>query len=292
MTLVEIYNLIEALSLAQPNVHSFVMEFSDLNREDTQYSAVICQQRQHVHNGDFMTYNFYLGYADKMSDLENDEVEIHSTGINILNTIVTLVNENEGIYATSSEYIDAKEKFEAECAVVYCSLAVEVPSACYTMDNPFKPYLKDYYTKGETDDAITEAIDNQPFKTINGMDITGIGNINIKGSVTEEQEERIAEIPTLISDVNELKDNKADKSWVEEQGFAKESDIPDVSSFITMSDVEAKDYVTEQALDQKGYLTEIPSDVARKSDIPDTYSKTEIDSMIGDIDSLLNQILG
>ena len=47
-------------------------------------------------------------------------------------------------------------------------------------------------------------------------------------------------------------------------GYAKKSDIPDVSNFITISDVEAKGYLTEvpseyvtgTELDEKGYLTE------------------------------------
>lgn len=127
MTLIEIYNLIETLSLSQPNVHSFVKEFADLNREDAEYSSIICQQRSHIHTDGFMTYNFYLGYADKMSDKENDEVEIHSTGITILNTVISLLNENTDLYAGASEFITATEKFEAEAAVVYCALSVQVP---------------------------------------------------------------------------------------------------------------------------------------------------------------------
>lgn len=60
-----------------------------------------------------------------------------------------------------------------------------------------------------------------------------------------------------------------------------------------MSDVESKgyitsipqEYVTEKDLNSKGYLTEQQS-------LEEYYTKTEIDSKLGNIDTLLTEILG
>lgn len=41
--------------------------------------------------------------------------------------------------------------------------------------------LSKYYTKKQTDDVVESAIDSQKFKTINGEEITGEGNIDIQG---------------------------------------------------------------------------------------------------------------
>ena len=88
MTLLQIYNLIKDVSLAQPNINTVVQEFLDLNREDTKYSAIVIQQRDHQQTSDdFITYNFYIGYVDRLLSDKSNNIEIQSTGINILNNI-------------------------------------------------------------------------------------------------------------------------------------------------------------------------------------------------------------
>ena len=77
-----------------------------------------------------------------------------------------------------------------------------------------------------------------------------------------------------------LVDHKHEEYLTEHQsleGYAKTTDLPNVSNFITMSEVEAKkyltqvpsEYVTESELNNKGYLTEHQSleEYALKSDL-------------------------
>ena len=83
--------------------------------------------------------------------------------------------------------------------------------------------------------------------------------------------------------------------------YALKSDIPNVSNFITMSDVEAKkyltsvpsEYVTDTELTSKGYLvasdisgkadtTTVNNQLALKADKSDTYTKAEVDDKIAD----------
>ena len=110
--------------------------------------------------------------------------------------------------------------------------------------------------------------------------------------------------------------------------YAKKSDIPDVSAFITEI---PEEYITSEELEAKGYLTEhqdishlatkeelsgyqVSGDYALKSDIPDTSSfittipeeyiteteltakgyatQAEMNAALGDIEAVLDEIIG
>lgn len=128
MTLVDIYKLIEFISYKQPNVHQFVDEFDSLNRENTQYSAIVCQQREHIWMDDRVTYNFYIGYVDRLNETKNNKIQIHSTGILLINNILQALKSNLDIdNATIGTIITVTQKFTAECACAYAALSITVP---------------------------------------------------------------------------------------------------------------------------------------------------------------------
>ena len=104
---------------------------------------------------------------------------------------------------------------------------------------------------------------NIHLKTINGESIIGEGNIEISG-VSPEQEELINQIPVISNELTNVKQtveqcvetlsSKADRSEIPSlEGYALKSDIPDVSGFAT------KEYV---------------------------------DSLIGSLETITNEILG
>lgn len=105
--------------------------------------------------------------------------------------------------------------------------------------------LSAYYTKSETDTAISDAINalNVPTAT---SQLT-----NDSGFITA------SDIPSL--------DGCATETWVNEQGFAKASDIP--TDYLTAI---PEEYVTETELEGKGYLTthQDLSEYAKLTDIP------------------------
>lgn len=83
-------------------------------------------------------------------------------------------------------------------------------------------------------------------------------------------------------------------------GYAKKSDIPDVSKFITGVPAE---YITEEELNGKGYLTSIPdiyvtdgelstaiSDKVSQTELTNYYTKSEIDNLIGGISDKISDI--
>ena len=79
--LYELYNLIEKVSTALPNVNQFVNSFDSLNREDTSYAAVVLQFRDGTQATEgSVRYRFYLGYVDRV----NENTDTPSTSNNIL----------------------------------------------------------------------------------------------------------------------------------------------------------------------------------------------------------------
>ena len=143
MTLFETYKAIEAVANRHPNVNSVVDDFDKLNVETAKYSAVVIQEDIHSRTDDFMTYNFILGYVDRMVDWRGDDVEIHSVAVSALNTIIdTLKKSNQFADVTSANYNIFTKRFDAMCAGAYCSLAISVPISSCTEIESFDTLVK------------------------------------------------------------------------------------------------------------------------------------------------------
>ena len=109
----------------------------------------------------------------------------------------------------------------------------------------------------------------------------------------------------VIPVVQELAEKAATQEWVKEQGYltehqsleeyAKKSDIPDTSEFITMQDVEDKNYLTEIP---DGFATEefVSKKIAeaelkdKEADLEAYYTKSEVDALIPDVSGLIKEI--
>ena len=122
--------------------------------------------------------------------------------------------------------------------------------------------LSNYYTKDETDSLID----------------TAVQNIDLSSYATKVELENYDTSEQVDAKINAIQIPEIDLS-----GYAKKSDIPDVSRFITEIPSE---YVTETELNAKGYLTEHQSleGYAKITDIPDVSGfalKTEIPSIEG-----------
>ena len=126
MTLLQVINTIQKISSVQPNIHSFVGEFLALNDVTAKYSAIILQQRTHRRNNDFMTYSFYLGYADRLNEDKSNEVEVQSTAIQVIDDIVYKL-ENLNFDCTVGVYNTFTQRFLAEAAGGYVELDIVVP---------------------------------------------------------------------------------------------------------------------------------------------------------------------
>ena len=126
MTLSQIISIIKKIALDQPNIHSCVDEFIALNTVDAKYSAVILQQQTHRRTNDFIQFNFYLGMADRLNEDKSNEIEVQSTGIQVINNIVSKL-ENLGFDTTMGSYNVFTERFLAEAAGCYVELSINIP---------------------------------------------------------------------------------------------------------------------------------------------------------------------
>ena len=150
MTLFETYKAIETVANRHPNVNSVVDDFDKLNVETAKYSAIVIQEDIHSRTDDWMTYNFILGYVDRMVDWRGDDVEIHSVAVSALNTIIdTLKKSNQFVEVTSSNYNIFTKRFDAMCAGAYCSLSLSVPISDCTELESFDTLVKRFTENGQ-----------------------------------------------------------------------------------------------------------------------------------------------
>ena len=150
MTLFETYKAIETVANRHPNVNSVVDDFDKLNVETAKYSAIVIQEDIHSRTDDWMTYNFILGYVDRMVDWRGDDVEIHSVAVSALNTIIdTLKKSNQFADVTSTNYNIFTKRFDAMCAGAYCSLSISVPISDCTELESFDTLVKRFTENGQ-----------------------------------------------------------------------------------------------------------------------------------------------
>ena len=157
MTYLQILRLLERYAWNQPDVHSVVREFTDLNREDAQYSAVVIQdrdgERDLISDQDWITYTWHIGYVDRLWEEKNENNngyremdgfgnytfysnrdDIYSQGVRVINNIIAGLRRDYDLEITTPDRINTfNQRFTAECAGVYMVVAVTVPvSDCET----------------------------------------------------------------------------------------------------------------------------------------------------------------
>lgn len=136
MTLKDIYDIVEKFCEKYPNIHRFVDDFEKVNAEDNKYSTVILQQTEHQlqNNSTNITYNFYLGYCDRLTDDYSNKLDVHSTGIDFIYSLRNYLDEVFEINSVEVYTIrTGVQKFIADAGIVYCNIAINVPlSTCYT----------------------------------------------------------------------------------------------------------------------------------------------------------------
>lgn len=136
MTLQQVIKVIEVLASNQPAVNMIVRE--DIFRlnaaPDARYGVFAWLQGQHTGAIDdgLVRYRFDFFYADRLTEDLGNQVEVQSTGIEVLTNIIRQLDDH-GITAEGDYAFRAfNQRFHDECAGVFCevTLAVPVGSAC------------------------------------------------------------------------------------------------------------------------------------------------------------------
>lgn len=289
MTLKECYDMLAKAALLQPNVNTIEDEFLKLNREDIEYSAIVIQERDHQAVGNFMEYSWYLGYVDRLTDDKSNELDIHSTGVNVLKSIINGIKSAlyPTVDITANRYITFDQRFTAECAGVYVDVVISVPtSECPDFEfhiggsdlrtlivkknGEYVPVSFDGYDKVVVN---VEAGELRPLLVReNGIyeptDFAGYSKVvvDVPSGVDEEWVRDFTYSKNVIDGKIPSLTGYATQEWVEEQGYLKEH-----QSLIG--------YATQEWVEGKGYLTE-------HQDISNLATKSELSIVEGKIPSL------
>lgn len=130
MNLMQVIRAIEASALAQPGVGMVVRnDIFRLNAcPDARYAAFGWTQGTHsaVSGNDLIGWRFTFFYVDRLTEDRRNEVEVQSTGIEVLRNVLRQLSE-QGITADSWTFDTFNQRFADECAGVFCSVTLYAP---------------------------------------------------------------------------------------------------------------------------------------------------------------------
>ena len=125
----EIIKIIKNISLALPDVESFYTgDVYEINKDQSvKYGSVVLTNQEHSFDNvnDQFNYNFVLFYIDRLTDDENNRIDVQTAGINALTTIVKTI-EDYGCIIDNVRYNVFKERFNDWCSGVYGTFSIQV----------------------------------------------------------------------------------------------------------------------------------------------------------------------
>lgn len=131
MTLLNVIQALEGIARRQPAVAMVVP--NDVFRlsaiPDARYGVFAWTQGQHRERlaQGLLNVSLTLFYVDRLTADRHNELEIQSVGIQVLGNILRGA-EAAGIYvADTVRYTTFNQRFEDECAGVFCAVDLEVP---------------------------------------------------------------------------------------------------------------------------------------------------------------------
>lgn len=136
MTLAQVIKKIEQVALTQPAIKTIVRndvyKLNSLPR--VKYGVFAFLQGQHSTDleSDFITYNFTFFYVDRLTEDKSNQIYIQSTGVEVLiNILRTLAHEADADIWIEGSYTfqPFNQRFVDECAGVYTSVSLQVPSS-------------------------------------------------------------------------------------------------------------------------------------------------------------------
>ena len=125
MTLFELINKLKNIAISKPNINFVgdgdVYTLNSLPNID--YSVFFITQNDHSIYSDTITYSLNLFYIDRISDSEDNTLNIQSDGMlqltNVINTLVFSEDVDVEGEITFTPFI---QRFADQCAGVYCTV--------------------------------------------------------------------------------------------------------------------------------------------------------------------------
>lgn len=125
MTLFEIINKLKNIAISKPNINYVgdgdVYTLNSLPNID--YSVFFITQNDHSIYQDTITYNLNLFYIDRISDSEDNVLNIQSDGmLQLMNVINTLVFTEDVDVEGDITFVPFIQRFADNCSGVYCTV--------------------------------------------------------------------------------------------------------------------------------------------------------------------------
>lgn len=125
----ELLNNITEVASKHPNINStFIGDVYELNhRNDVDYCAFVITNGTHRVNSDedYIDYTLNLFYVDRLTADESNRTQIHSSGIDFMNSLLRAV-EKLGVVVVEQTLNVFNERFNDHCAGVYATVVFRV----------------------------------------------------------------------------------------------------------------------------------------------------------------------
>lgn len=132
MTLQQVIRTVEVIASNQPAVNMIVRnDIFRLNEApDARYGVFAWLQGQHTGAVDesLVRYSFTFFYADRLTADLGNQVEVQSTGVEVLTNILRVLDQRGISVADRYTFRTFNERFHDECAGVFCDVTLEVPA--------------------------------------------------------------------------------------------------------------------------------------------------------------------
>lgn len=130
MTLEQVIRVIEQVAQSQPAVNTIIEnDIYKLNAlPSVKYGVFAFLQGQHsaAVEDDTVTYSFTLFYVDRLTADKGNQINVQSTGVQVLNNIIRALSERniwaDGVYT----FQPFNQRFADECAGVYVNVSFNV----------------------------------------------------------------------------------------------------------------------------------------------------------------------
>ena len=125
----ELLNNITEVAKKHPNINStFIGDVYELNhRNDVDYCAFVITNGTHRVNSDedYIDYTINLFYVDRLTADESNRTQIHSSGIDFMNSLLRAVEKLGVVVVEHTENV-FNERFNDVCAGVYATVVLRV----------------------------------------------------------------------------------------------------------------------------------------------------------------------
>lgn len=225
----ELLNNITEVAKKHPNINStFIGDVYELNhRNDVDYCAFVITQGTHRVNSDedYIDYTLNLFYVDRLTADESNRTQIHSSGIDFMNSLLRAV-EKLGVTVVEHTENIFNERFNDVCAGVYATVVFrcEIDECGKTIEIITPDELKvlkvtdngiynglfkqvDVNVKGGGKEPVLETLnvkDNGTYRPNTGVDGFDIVEVNIPKEIHNVTSKSITENGVYNSDGNDV----------------------------------------------------------------------------------------